>query len=88
MLTKPMLTVHDVADLLQVKEATVRSWINDNSLRAVKFGKEWRVAHIDLEAFVESHANRPADQSVENGDQSSSNNDSRHQNGSSSRADG
>lgn len=60
MLSHPLLTVHDVADLLQVKEATVRTWINDNSLRAVKFGKEWRVARKDLEAFVESHANRPA----------------------------
>lgn len=61
MLSKPLMTVHDVAELLQVKEATVRSWINDQSLRAVKFGKEWRVAVKDLEAFVDSHANRPPD---------------------------
>lgn len=62
MLLKPFLTVHDVADLLQVKEATVRAWINETSLRAVKFGKEWRVSPKDLEDFVERHANRPADQ--------------------------
>lgn len=61
MLSKPMLTVHEVADLLKVKESTVRSWINEASLRAVKLGKEWRVAVKDLEAFVESHANRPDD---------------------------
>ena len=59
MLSRPMLTVHDVADLLQVKESTVRAWIHDTSLRAVKFGRDWRVAHKDLEAFVDSHANRP-----------------------------
>lgn len=61
MLSKPMLTVHEVAELLKVKEATVRAWINDRSLRAVKFGREWRVAYKDLEQFVESHANRPSD---------------------------
>ena len=58
MLSKPMLTIHEVAALLKVKESTVRSWVRDGSLRAVKFGRDWRVAQKDLEAFVESHANR------------------------------
>ncbi len=43
MLTRPMLTVHEVADLLKVRESTVRAWIHDNTLRAVKLGCEWRV---------------------------------------------
>lgn len=59
MLTRPMLTVHEVADLLKVRESTVRAWIHDNTLRAVKFGREWRVGQRDLEAFLDSHANRP-----------------------------
>ncbi len=62
MLSRPMLTVHDVADLLQVKESTVRTWIKDAELRAIKFGRDWRIAQIDLEAFVNSHANRPQSQ--------------------------
>lgn len=62
MLSRPMLTVHEVANLLKVRESTVRAWIHDNSLRAVKFGREWRVAHKDLEAFLNSHANRPANE--------------------------
>lgn len=61
MLSRPLLTVHEVADLLKVKESTVRSWIHDESLRAVKFGRDWRVAHDDLEAFVNARANRPPD---------------------------
>ena len=61
MLSKPLLTVHDVADLLQVKESTVRSWIKDRELRAIKLGREWRVAVKDLEAFVNAHANRAAE---------------------------
>lgn len=61
MLSTPMLTIHEVAELLKVKEATVRAWIHANDLRAVKFGKEWRVAQKDLEAYLEANANRPAD---------------------------
>ncbi len=57
MLTKPMMTVHDAADFLKLKEATIRSLINENKLRAVKFGKEWRIAPKDLEAFLNSNAN-------------------------------
>ncbi len=61
MLSRPMLTVHEVADLLKVKESTIRSWIHDESLRAVKFGRDWRVAQKDLEVFVNVRANRQPD---------------------------
>ena len=61
MLSKPLLTVHEVAGLLKVRESTVRAWINDKSLRAIKFGREWRVAHKDLESYLNEHANRPPD---------------------------
>ena len=60
-LSKPFLTVAEVAELLKVREATVRAWIHDCTLRAVKFGREWRVAQRDLEEFANSHANRPPD---------------------------
>lgn len=58
MLTEPMLTVHDAADYLQVRESTVRSLINDKRLRAIKVGKEWRIAQGDLMAFLNENANR------------------------------
>lgn len=58
-----MLTVHDAADFLQVRENTVRTLINDKRLRAVKIGKEWRIAETDLVAFLEENANRGADHS-------------------------
>jgi len=45
---------------LKVKEATVRAWIHDADLRAIKFGREWRVSQKDLEAFLNAHANKPA----------------------------
>lgn len=58
MLSKPMLTIHEVAALLKMRESTVRSWINDGQLRAIKFGRDWRVAQRDLEVFLNAHANR------------------------------
>jgi excisionase family DNA binding protein len=58
MLTRPLLTVHETAEMLKVKESTVRAWIREKKLRAVKFGREWRVAVVDLEKYVNAHANR------------------------------
>ncbi len=55
-----MLTVHDAADFLKVRENTVRALINDKRLRAVKIGKEWRIAEADLVAFLDENANRGA----------------------------
>ena len=58
MLSQPLLTVHETAQTLKVKESTVRSWIRDHKLRAIKFGREWRVAVVDLEKFLNDNANR------------------------------
>jgi len=59
MLSKPFLTTHEVAELLKVGEPTVRTWIHNLELRAVRLGREYRVAVRDLEAFVNEHATRP-----------------------------
>lgn len=61
MLSRPLLTVHEAADLLRVKESTVRSLINEKRLRAVKVGKEWRIAEVDLQQFLDENANRQPD---------------------------
>ena len=52
MLSSPMLTIHEVADLLKVKEATVRRWIKNKQLAAVEFNRDYRVARKHLEQFV------------------------------------
>jgi excisionase family DNA binding protein len=59
MLSDPLLTVREVADLLKVSEDTVREWIHNKSLRAIKFGREWRVVVRDLESYLNGRANRP-----------------------------
>lgn len=58
MLSKPFMTTQEIADLLKVREQTVRNWIHNQELRAVKLGREFRVAVKDLEAFVNEHATR------------------------------
>lgn len=60
MLSKAFMTTHEIAELLKVSEATVRTWIHERELRAVRFGREFRIAVKDLEDFVDAHATRPA----------------------------
>jgi len=52
------MTTHEIAELLKVGEPTVRAWIHDRDLRAVKLGREFRIAVRDLEAFLEERATR------------------------------
>jgi excisionase family DNA binding protein len=61
MATEQFQTVKDIAETLKVCEATVRRWIKDGDLRAINVGRGWRVAHEDLEEFLNRHANRPLD---------------------------
>ena len=58
MLEQPLMTVHETAEKLKVKESTVRSWIREKKLRAIKFGREWRIAVVDLETFLNENANK------------------------------
>ncbi|MEE4173690.1 MAG: helix-turn-helix domain-containing protein [Xanthomonadales bacterium] len=64
MLNEPLMTVHDAADFLRVRESTVRALINDKRLRAVKVGKEWRIDPADLLSFLNENANRDPDDSA------------------------
>ena len=60
MLSRPFFTTHEIAELLKVSEATVRNWIHEGELRAVRLGRDFRVAAKDLEAFVNARATQPA----------------------------
>ena len=59
MLNKPFMTTQEIAELLKVGEATVRTWIHAGELRAVRFGREFRIAVQDLEAVVNAHVIKP-----------------------------
>ncbi len=46
--------VQELADRLEVAEATVRRWIKSGELRAIDIGKGWRIADTDLERFLKA----------------------------------
>lgn len=50
----PVLTVEQVADLLQVTPATIRSVINRGDLRAARVGRQHRITREALDAYLEA----------------------------------
>ena len=49
-----VLTVKDVADLLKLNQQTVRNWIDQGSLPAVRVGRRRvRFKRSDLDQFIE-----------------------------------
>jgi excisionase family DNA binding protein len=55
-------TVQELADRLEVAEATVRQWIKSGELRAIDIGRGWRIADIDLERFLKARETAPRKQ--------------------------
>ncbi len=51
----PLYSIKDVATFLRVTERTVRRWIHDGDLTAVQFGRQWRIALSDFQAFAEAN---------------------------------
>ena len=49
--------VEDVAKMLGVSERTVRRWIEDKKLKAMKLGRGWRIEHDDLMEFMKTRTN-------------------------------
>jgi excisionase family DNA binding protein len=60
MITQPLMTVREVAEMLKLRESTIRQMITSKKLRAIKFGREWRVTTRDLEACLDAHASKVA----------------------------
>ncbi|MBX6377718.1 MAG: helix-turn-helix domain-containing protein [Clostridia bacterium] len=48
-----LLTVQEVAERLKVSAKTVRRWIQEGRLSAVRAGSLWRVREEALDAFLE-----------------------------------
>jgi excisionase family DNA binding protein len=54
------LSLQEAADLLMVDPETVRLWIREGMLEAVKRGTRWRVTREAIEAFLVAHTPPPA----------------------------
>lgn len=52
-------TVQELAERLEVAEATVRQWIKTGQLRAIDIGKGWRIAATDLAMFLKARETAP-----------------------------
>jgi excisionase family DNA binding protein len=48
-----LLTVAEVAELLKLNQQTVRNWIDQGSLPAVRVGRRVRIWRSDLERVIE-----------------------------------
>lgn len=49
MSTDKMYTIKDVAEALNFKERTVRQWVVDGKIEAVKIMSEWRIPAREVE---------------------------------------
>jgi len=45
-------TLDEIAEILHISRRTLYSYIKDGKLKAVKFGKYWRVSPEELESFL------------------------------------
>lgn len=49
------LKIRDVADLLQVSEATIRRWLRDGRIPAYRLNKQYRFNRTEIEAWMMQH---------------------------------
>lgn len=54
------MTVAEVAAELNVNETTLYSWLRVGTLRGYRMGALWRIARVDLDAFIAAGRNVPA----------------------------
>jgi putative molybdopterin biosynthesis protein len=50
-----LIKPREVADLLKLNLLTIYEYIRQGKLRAVKFGRNYRIHEEDLEEFIRSH---------------------------------
>ncbi|WP_346918020.1 helix-turn-helix domain-containing protein [Lacrimispora sp.] len=47
--------MNQVAEILDMHHKTIRNFITEGKLRAVKVGKQWRISHDDLRSFMDKN---------------------------------
>lgn len=59
-MSQQLYSVEQVADLLGLHVKTVRTYVRDGRLKAVRIGKQYRIAREDLEVFTGHPVAAPA----------------------------
>ncbi len=57
-MTDEFLTVAEVAELLKLNQQTVRNWIDQGSLPALRVGRRVRIRRSDLDRVLEDGSTR------------------------------
>lgn len=47
-----MYTTEEASEILKVKSKTIRSYINNKKLEAVKVGRKWLISESNLDKFL------------------------------------
>ncbi|PXX56611.1 excisionase family DNA binding protein [Nocardia tenerifensis] len=63
-MTDRLYSVEQVAERLGLHVRTVRNYVRDGRLKAVRIGKQYRIAHADLEAFTGRPEPAPVSETV------------------------
>jgi len=45
-------SAEEIADYLHIGAQTVRAWLRDGKVKAVKFGRSWRISDEELKRIV------------------------------------
>ena len=54
MIIEKTYTPQQIAEILQVREYSVRRWLRQGELKGFQLGGRWRVKESDLKAFMDS----------------------------------
>jgi excisionase family DNA binding protein len=49
---KDFYTPLELATRIDIKESTVRAWAREGQIKAVRFGKAWRIPRIEYERII------------------------------------
>lgn len=51
-MTDEFYTAEELADYLKISSQTVRAWIREKKISAVKFGRAWRIPKAEVQRLV------------------------------------
>ena len=52
MFSEKLLTISQVAEILQMNQAVIRKWIREKKIHGMKIGNKWRIRESDLASFL------------------------------------
>ncbi|WP_319642653.1 helix-turn-helix domain-containing protein [Methanovulcanius yangii] len=53
MVLKEIYTVDEIAEILSITPMTVRRYINEGKIKAIKIARSWRIRRDELERIME-----------------------------------